>query len=42
MIGVVHDFENWTLTSFPTTFEPLEVLGCKVFILFVNVHVNFS
>lgn len=25
MIGLSHDFENLTLTSFPTTFEPLDL-----------------
>jgi len=34
MIGVVHDFENLTLTNFPTIFEPLELqLTCPSVLL---------
>jgi len=42
MIGVVHDFENLTFTSFPTIFEPSELIASVLLLLFVNLYVNFS
>jgi len=42
MVGVVHDFENLTLTSFPTTFEPLELITSVLLLPLVNVYGNFS
>lgn len=42
MIGVVKDFENLTLTSFPTIFEPLDLISSEFLLLLVNLYVNFS
>jgi len=42
MIGAGLDFENLTFTSFPTIFEPLELIASVLLLVFVNLYVNFS
>lgn len=42
MIGAVHDFENLTFTSFPTIFEPPELITSVLLLLFANLYFNFS
>lgn len=35
MIGMVHDFENLIFTSFPTTFDPLDLTISVLLLLFL-------
>jgi len=44
MRGVVRDFENLTLTSFPITFEPHEFLNSVLLLLLdkVDLTVDFA